>query len=193
MADNLRLLREGKVDLATTTSHCLTSGRAGPAPTRVTPRRSVPNPNPCNRRRIFGSSVSKPRAPGATRSARYRRRKSTAWLSGWPQPRHASCADTALPRRLGRLLAGADLVMGGHTHLPYTLALQALARPMWVDQVGTAVSSRTRPGAPNSVNLLRWGESTGCCHIEQWDFEPFDRIFVRKAVSVMQPYRSLSR
>ena len=36
--------------------------------------------------------------------------------------------------------AGADAVMGGHIHLPYTLALQGLARHTWVVQAGTAVS-----------------------------------------------------
>ncbi len=55
--------------------------------------------------------------------------------------------------------AGAGLVMGGHIHLPYTLAPHGLARRLWVVQAGTAVSSRTRPGVPNSVNLLRWGEA----------------------------------
>lgn len=52
--------------------------------------------------------------------------------------------------------AGADVVMGGHIHLPYTQALQGLARRTWVVQAGTAVSSRTRAGSPNSVNVLRW-------------------------------------
>jgi len=36
--------------------------------------------------------------------------------------------------------AGADVVMGGHIHLPYTLALQGLARLTWLLQAGTAVS-----------------------------------------------------
>jgi len=100
--------------------------------------------------------------------------------------------------------AGADLVMGGHIHLPYALALHGLARPLWVVQAGTAVSSRTRPGVPNSVNVLRWGEATcgggaqprtqpeasNCCLIEQWDFEPLDRVFVRTAVTAVQPDRA---
>jgi len=87
--------------------------------------------------------------------------------------------------------AGADLVMGGHIHLPYTLALQGLARPLWVVQAGTAVSSRTRPGVPNSVNVLRWGEAAGCCFIEQWEFDPLDRVFVKKVVITVRPDRSL--
>ena len=44
--------------------------------------------------------------------------------------------------------AGADLVMGGHIHLPYVLALHGLARPLWAVQAGTAVSSRVRKGGP---------------------------------------------
>jgi 3',5'-cyclic AMP phosphodiesterase CpdA len=96
--------------------------------------------------------------------------------------------------------AGADLVMGGHIHLPYTLALHGLARRMWVVQAGTAVSSRTRVEAPNSVNLVRWGQACGgsaaqaqngsdgeaCCLIERWDFAGRDLGFVRRAVTSAQ-------
>jgi 3',5'-cyclic AMP phosphodiesterase CpdA len=99
--------------------------------------------------------------------------------------------------------AGADVVMGGHIHLPYTLALQGLARRLWVVQAGTAVSSRTRPGVPNSVNILRWGKAGGMHAdqvpagsnaeaywlIERWDFARHDRVFVRTAVTPMQPER----
>lgn len=85
--------------------------------------------------------------------------------------------------------AGADLALGGHIHLPYTLALPGLAPPMWVVQAGTAVSLRTRPGVPNSVNMLRWGEALGCCRIKQWDFAPLDRVFIRKAITAVQPDR----
>jgi 3',5'-cyclic AMP phosphodiesterase CpdA len=88
--------------------------------------------------------------------------------------------------------AGADLVMGGHIHLPYVMALPGLARPMWTVQAGTAVSSRLREGAPNSVNLLRWGadSSSGCCRIEQWDFSGDDRAFVCAEVSEVWPARA---
>lgn len=99
--------------------------------------------------------------------------------------------------------AGVDLVLGGHIHLPFTQAQQGLARRLWVVQAGTAVSSRTRPGVPNSVHILRWGEASGthadesqtgadtasCCLIEQWDFAPQDRSFVRTAVTSVQPER----
>lgn len=87
--------------------------------------------------------------------------------------------------------AGADLVVGGHIHLPYVLALQGLARPMWAVQAGTAVSSRVREGAPNSVNLLRWGAEAfqGACHIEQWDFSATDQAFVRVKLTEVYPAR----
>lgn len=100
--------------------------------------------------------------------------------------------------------AGADLVMGGHIHLPYTLALHGLARRLWVVQAGTAVSSRIRSGVPNSVNILRWGDATGArghpsqpgaqvvdaCFIERWDFARPTQAFVRVAVTTVQPERA---
>lgn len=88
--------------------------------------------------------------------------------------------------------AGADLVMGGHIHLPYVLALPGLARPMWAVQAGTAVSSRLRNGAPNSVNLLRWGADSpqGGCLIERWDFSAAERAFVRATVIEVRPARA---
>lgn len=88
--------------------------------------------------------------------------------------------------------AGADLVMGGHIHLPYVMALHGLARPMWAVQAGTAVSSRVRKGVRNSVNLLRWGAPTpqGRCLIEQWDFSAADRAFVCAGITEVRPARA---
>lgn len=87
--------------------------------------------------------------------------------------------------------AGADLVMGGHIHLPYTLALSGLDRPMWAVQAGTGVSTRVRAGVPNSVNVVRWGSSVavGLCHIEQWDFEAVSQTFVCVKVTQVAPAR----
>jgi len=87
--------------------------------------------------------------------------------------------------------AGADLVLGGHIHLPYVLALPALARPLWAVQAGTAVSTRVREGLPNSVNLLRWGAHAppGCCLIEQWDYAAGQQAFVRALVTEVRPAR----
>jgi 3',5'-cyclic AMP phosphodiesterase CpdA len=88
--------------------------------------------------------------------------------------------------------AGADLVMGGHIHLPYVMALHGVARPMWAVQAGTAVSSRVRRGVPNSVNLLRWGDdsSPGCCIIEQWDFSTAGQVFFLARHTELQPART---
>ena len=85
--------------------------------------------------------------------------------------------------------AGCDIVMGGHIHLPYVMALQGFARPMWAVQAGTAVSSRVRDGFPNSVNLVRWGcdAPKGRCLIEQWDYAATDLAFVRKTVIEVIP------
>lgn len=72
--------------------------------------------------------------------------------------------------------AGADMVMGGHIHLPYVLPLHErradLARRIWAVQAGTAVSQRVRGDVPNSVNLLRWGGALPerRCVVERWDY-----------------------
>lgn len=74
--------------------------------------------------------------------------------------------------------AGADLVLGGHIHLPYVRPLAesvaGLVRPVWSVQAGTAVSHRVRGGIPNSVNLLRYdasGVQPRRCAVERWDFK----------------------
>lgn len=84
--------------------------------------------------------------------------------------------------------AGCDLVLGGHIHLPYVMALPGLARPIWAVQAGTAASRRVRAGAANSVNVLHWGKHTapGRCHIEQWDYTPHKQCFSRTLVTDIQ-------
>jgi 3',5'-cyclic AMP phosphodiesterase CpdA len=76
--------------------------------------------------------------------------------------------------------AGADLVLGGHIHLPYVMDLRArpqpTPRPMWCVQAGTAVSSRLRHGTCNSVNLIHWnavpaGQPRSCA-VERCDYQP---------------------
>lgn len=70
--------------------------------------------------------------------------------------------------------AGVDLILGGHIHLPYAARLPT-ARATWAVQAGTAVSSRVRAGAPNSVNLIRgpvFGEGGArSCTLERWDHD----------------------
>lgn len=81
--------------------------------------------------------------------------------------------------------AGADLVLGGHIHLPYVLPLhervEGLARRLWAVQAGTAVSDRVRHEAGNSVNLIRSEEAaTGggrACVVERWDWRDAARGF----------------
>ncbi|RYY90301.1 MAG: metallophosphoesterase [Comamonadaceae bacterium] len=71
--------------------------------------------------------------------------------------------------------AGADLLLGGHIHLPFVKPLHEAfpdcARALWAVQAGTAVSNRVRAGAPNSVNLVRYTPGAGArqCNVERWD------------------------
>jgi 3',5'-cyclic AMP phosphodiesterase CpdA len=82
-------------------------------------------------------------------------------------------------------VAGADLVLGGHIHLPYVSDLCARAkgtpRPMYCVQAGTAFSSRVRHGTPNSLNLIRWEPPASgaerACRVERWDYDVADSRF----------------
>jgi 3',5'-cyclic AMP phosphodiesterase CpdA len=80
--------------------------------------------------------------------------------------------------------AGADLILGGHVHLPYVLPLHdtfaGLPRRMWAVQAGTALSSRTRGTIDNSVNLIRYGAGPGGPRrttVERWDYAEPDGEF----------------
>lgn len=68
--------------------------------------------------------------------------------------------------------SGADLVLGGHIHLPYVRPVTGLARTIWAVQAGTAVSRRVRDGAPNSVNILRYSPRALplACAVERWNY-----------------------
>lgn len=84
--------------------------------------------------------------------------------------------------------AGADLVLGGHIHLPYVKDLHARPKPtprrMWVVQAGTAVSKRIRHGTCNSVNLIEWRSRAAgqprSCRLERLDYDG-DRGWFRQA------------
>ena len=92
-------------------------------------------------------------------------------------------------------VSGADVVLGGHIHLPYVKAIQAVPRSMWAVQAGTAVSKRVRPGVPNSVNVLHWGRTSltnapnGSLRIEQWDFDGIQQVFNCVRLTEVQPTR----
>ena len=82
--------------------------------------------------------------------------------------------------------AGADLVLGGHIHLPYVVPLherQPLSRPLWAVQAGTAVSSRVRREVGNSVNLLHLPGPDAAhprrCAVERWDCDDTTHVFKR--------------
>ena len=89
--------------------------------------------------------------------------------------------------------AGADLVLGGHIHLPYVMDLVArpepTSRPMWVVQAGTAVSSRLRHGTCNSVNLIHWlpmpiGQARHC-QIERCDYSAAEGWFATAEITTL--------
>lgn len=74
--------------------------------------------------------------------------------------------------------AGADVVLGGHIHLPYVLKLPAaLGRSMWAVQAGTAVSHRVRSRVPNSVNVLQWLPDHLTCTVQQYDHHDSTQAF----------------
>ncbi|MDR5739707.1 MULTISPECIES: metallophosphoesterase family protein [unclassified Caballeronia] len=89
--------------------------------------------------------------------------------------------------------AGADLIVGGHIHLPYVLPLHDtfanLPRRMWAVQAGTALSSRTRGSIGNSVNVIRYSHDasdTGDAGarrvvVERWDYAESDDRFEQRA------------
>lgn len=89
--------------------------------------------------------------------------------------------------------AGADLVLGGHIHLPYVMDLQARAQPTprrtWCVQAGTAVSDRVRHGTCNSVNLIHWDPKASggrSCTVERCDFDAATGAFESASRSVLE-------
>ncbi len=70
--------------------------------------------------------------------------------------------------------AGADLILGGHIHLPFVIDLTqrwpALPRHLWAVQAGTALSSRVRGDIGNSMNLVRHDAAERLAIVERWDY-----------------------
>jgi 3',5'-cyclic AMP phosphodiesterase CpdA len=72
--------------------------------------------------------------------------------------------------------AGADVILAGHVHLPFILPLHEerpeLPRRLWAVNAGTAVSSRTRYDAGNSVNVVLIDRAPAGvrCTIQEWAY-----------------------
>lgn len=83
--------------------------------------------------------------------------------------------------------AGADLVLGGHIHLPAVLPLRPPPRPMWGVQAGTAVSTRLRHGTRNSVTELLLPPARGerRCAVRFWTWRAGDAEFRPQADRVL--------
>jgi 3',5'-cyclic AMP phosphodiesterase CpdA len=82
--------------------------------------------------------------------------------------------------------AGADVILGGHIHLPFVLplheAMAPLANKLWAVNAGTAVSYRVRYDAGNSVNVLRTsGAEPRVGTVEHWSYSTPQQAFVRTA------------
>lgn len=76
--------------------------------------------------------------------------------------------------------AGADIVLAGHIHLPFVLPLhelRQLSRPLWAVNAGTAVSSRIRHDAGNSVNVLDM-VAPRRAELQQWHYNDAAGEFV---------------
>lgn len=112
-----------------------------------------------------------------------------------PEPRYAHDLLHGHKKALHRwAAAGADVLMGGHIHLPYVLPVHRqqpeLAAPLWVVQAGTALSHRVRVGVPNSVNLLRVNATERRqLGVERWDYHDAAQRFECVKVDHLTPPR----
>jgi 3',5'-cyclic AMP phosphodiesterase CpdA len=99
------------------------------------------------------------------------------------------------------IAAGADLLIGGHIHLPYCTRISAGARAAIVLQAGTALSRRTRGTAANSYNRIALDATRRCMRLERRDFDVAQRAFALRDIHVatassegwqLQPERAAS-
>lgn len=104
-----------------------------------------------------------------------------------PGERHHQVRGHAAALRRWRA-GGADLILGGHIHLPFVLRLDGEGlRTAWAVQAGTAVSRRTRPGTDNSVNLIRCTLRHGrrCGIVERWSYRASAEAFELAALNAL--------
>jgi len=75
---------------------------------------------------------------------------------------------------------------------PFTVVSDRGKRPLRVVQAGSAVSSRTRRGVPNPVNLVRREPAAKqtLCRIERWDYAETPRGFIRSGTARFTPHQS---
>ena len=105
-------------------------------------------------------------------------------------------ADVAVPAWVD---AGADLILGGHIHLPYILPIHGQAgaapRQAWTVQAGTAVSHRVRDGISNSVNVIDHLIDNGRhqCAVQRWDYAADEARFRCVATRALELHRPGAR
>ncbi|MFA5677365.1 MAG: metallophosphoesterase [Pseudomonas sp.] len=75
--------------------------------------------------------------------------------------------------------AGMDLILAGHIHLPYQIALRGGERLAWAVQAGTGVSQRVRGAVPNSINLIDYQPGAPRrCQLARWDYDQQQGRFI---------------
>ena len=78
-------------------------------------------------------------------------------VTAWPEDSHETLIDREETARLWSE-AGVDLVLSGHVHVPIVTtthkSFPQISRHIILAGAGTAISHRTRPGAPNSFNVI---------------------------------------
>lgn len=84
--------------------------------------------------------------------------------------------------------AGMDLLLAGHIHLPYQVALQGsrTERRAWAIQAGTGISRRVRGAISNSINVLDYqpGEPRRC-QVTRWDYAHAQGCFIEVEKTVL--------
>lgn len=91
-----------------------------------------------------------------------------------------------------------DAVLSGHVHMPYiattTQHFKNLTRGFILSTAGTALSHRTRPGAPNSFNLIELNEGRLQLSVQAWALEnkSFEQIKVMEFISETRGWRNNS-
>lgn len=82
--------------------------------------------------------------------------------------------------------AGADALLGGHTHLPFVDRADGPHSP-WIVQTGTASSHRLRHGFGNCVHVFTqsWQDGWPARTVDRWDFDEALQRFVERQRVVM--------